>query len=204
MLGLPVSTEIRKPVPKTVIYEKFATELTGNRKKSFEKDISRILVVNEISSASVNIREGDEVKSIFAVFVEIKDKTYNEKNISLIARLFGQRLLIILHYNEEYQLAIYQTKILCSEWFKDGEKNLRLEGLTLDNVWQNLVSQVSGIYPQDDRTLDEQITLEGEKDKLQKQIDQLEVQTRREPQSKKKYEMHNRVIQYKKRLEDMK
>lgn len=203
MLGLPVTTEIRKPVPKTVIYEKFASELTGNRKKGFEKDISRIIVVNEISSASVNIREGEDVNSIFAVLIEIKDKAYNEKNISLIARLFGQRLLIVLHYEDEYQLAIYQTKILCSDWFADGEKSLRLEGLTLDNVWQNLVSQVSGIVPEKERTLDEQIALEGEKEKLQKQIDQLEAQTRREPQSKKKYDMHNRLLAYKKKLEEM-
>ncbi len=203
MLGLPVTTEIRKPVPKTVIYEKFAAELTGNRKKSFEKDISRILIVNEISSASVNIREGEDVKSIFAVLIEIRDKVYNEKNISLIARLFGQRLLIILHHENEYRLAIYQTKILCSDWFTEGERSLRLEGLTLDNVWQNLVSQVSGIVPENERTLDEQIAIEGEKDKLQKQIDQLEAQTRREPQSKKKYEMHNRLLEYKKKLEEM-
>lgn len=49
MFGLPASTEIRKPVPKTVIFEKFATELSGARKKSFDNDISRIFVINEIS-----------------------------------------------------------------------------------------------------------------------------------------------------------
>ncbi|MCR5796846.1 MAG: DUF4391 domain-containing protein, partial [Eubacterium sp.] len=182
MLGLPASTEIRKPVPKTVIYEKFATELTGNRKKSFEQDISRILVVNEISSASVNIREGEVVKAIFVVLVEIKNKEYNEKNISLIARLFGQKLLIILRHDEDYQLAIYQTKMLKSQCFGQGEIYLRLEGLTLDNVWQSFVSQVSGIYPEAERTLDEQIIIESDKEKIRKQIEQLEAQIKRENQ----------------------
>lgn len=203
MLGLPSGTEIKRQVPKTIIYERFPAEMVGNRKKSFEKDISKIVVVNEISSASVNIREGDEVKAIFAVLVEVKNKSYNEKNLSLISKIFGQRLLIILHYEEEYQLAIYQTKLLCSEWFAKGEKELRLEGLSLDGVWQSLVSQVSGIVPQNERTLDEEIALESERKKLRKQIEQLEVQARREQQSKKKYEIHNKVLEYKKKLEEM-
>ena len=112
MLGLPASTEIRKAVPKTIIYEKFPAELAGDRRKRFENDISRIVIVNEISEASVNIREGEEVKSIFAVLIELKDKDYNEKNLSLIARLFGQKLILILHSEDSYRLAIYQTKIL--------------------------------------------------------------------------------------------
>lgn len=203
MFGLPESTEIRKAVPKTIIYEKFPAELSGNRKKSFENDISRILVVNEISSASVNIREGDEVRAIFAVLIELKNKDYNEKNISLIAKLFGQRLLIIMHYQNEYQFAIYQTKLLCSEWFDDENRTVRLDGLTLDNVWQNLVSQISGIVPQYERTLDEQIALEDEKDKLIKQIEWLEAQVKREPQSKKKFELHEKILECKVKLEDM-
>ena len=203
MLGLPISTEIRKPVPKTVIYEKYAAELSGNQRKSFDSDISRILIVNEISTVSLNIREGEEVKSIFVVLVELKSKNYNEKNITLLSKLFGQKLLFVLHYGEEYQLAVYQTKILHSDWFAEGKRTLQLEGLNLDNVWRRLVSQVSGIVPESDRTLDEQIAVEGEKAKLKKEIERLEAQSRREPQSKKKYELHERILTYKKELEEM-
>lgn len=203
MFGLPVSTEIRKPVPKTVIYEKFATELTGNRKKSFENDISRILVVNEISSASVNIREGDEVKAIFTVLIELKNKDYDEKNIALVIKLFGQKLIIAMHFQDEYQLGIYQTRVLCSDWCSEKDMSLRLEGLDLDGVWKSLVSQISGIFPKKNRTLNEQIAVEGEREKLEKEIIKLESQARRETQSKKKYELHERLLAYKRRLEEM-
>lgn len=203
MFGLPASTEIRKPVPKTVIFEKFATELSGARKKSFDNDISRIFVINEISSVSVNIREGEEVKAIFMVLVELKNKDYDERNVALIAKLFGQKLIICLHYEEMYQLGIYQTKILYSDWISEIEMRLRLEGLDLDSVWKSLVSQVSGIIPEKNRSLDEQIVIESEKDKLEKEIVKLEAQARRESQSKKKYELHERLLAYKKRLEEM-
>lgn len=203
MFGLPASTEIRKPVPKTVIFEKFATELSGARKKSFDNDISRIFVINEISSVSVNIREGEEVKAIFMVLVELKNKDYDERNVALIAKLFGQKLIICLHYEEMYQFGIYQTKILYSDWISEKEMRLRLEGLDLDSVWKSLVSQVSGIIPEKNRSLDEQIVIEGEKDKLEKEIVKLESQARRESQSKKKYELHERLLAYKRRLEEM-
>lgn len=203
MFGLPVSTEIRKQVPKTVLYDKFAAELTGARKKSFENDISRILVVNEISSASVNIREGENIKSIFAVMIELKTKEYNEKNIVLITKLFQQSMLLILHHEEEYQLAIYQTKLLHSDWVHEPERVLKLEGLDLDTVWQNLVIQISGVVPEKYHTLDQQIEIESEKEKLKKQIVLLESQARKESQAKKKYEIHERLLAYKKRLEEL-
>ena len=82
--GLPSSTEIRKPVHKKLLYTKFSTELSGERRKQFDDDIGRIIVTNEISPVSVNIKEGEQVKSIFVLQVELKNKAYNERNIVLI------------------------------------------------------------------------------------------------------------------------
>ena len=47
------------------------------------------------------------------------------------------------------------------------------------------------------------INVEAEKEKLQKQITDLELKARKEVQSKKKFEMVQRIQQYKERLKDM-
>lgn len=107
--GLPSSTEIKKLVHKKLLYAKFPKELCGERRKQFDDDIGRIVVTNEISPVSVNIKEGEQVKSIFVLQVELKTKAYNERNIVLISKLFGQHLLIVLKYVDEVQLATYQT-----------------------------------------------------------------------------------------------
>lgn len=52
-------------------------------------------------------------------------------------------------------------------------------------------------------TLAEQINVEAEKEKLRKQIDDLELKARKEVQAKKKFEMVQRVNLYKERLKDM-
>ena len=201
--GLPSSTEIRKPVHKKILYAKFPSELSGDRRKQFDEDIGRIIVTNEISPVSVNIKEGEQVKSIFVLQIELKNKAYNERNIVLISKLFGQHLLIALKYADEVQLATYQTRLLHSEWMAEDEAGVKLTGLDLDAVWESLVTQVSGIVVSAENSLDEQIVIEQEKAKLLKQIEDLEKKVRKETQAKKKFEMFQRLKAYQKRLEEM-
>lgn len=201
--GLPSSTQIRKPVHKKILYAKFPAELSGDKRKQFDEDIGRIIITNEISPVSVNVKEGEQVKSIFVLQVELKNKTYNERNIVLISKLFGQHLLIALCYGDEVQLATYQTRLLHSEWMPAEDANVKLSGLDLDAVWESLVTQVSGIVVSDNNSLDEQIVIEQEKAKLMKQIEDLERKARKETQAKKKFEMFQRLKAYQKRLEEM-
>ena len=201
--GLPSSTEIRKPVHKKILYAKFPIELSGEKRKQFDDDIGRIIITNEISPVSVNIKEGEQVKSIFVLQVELKNKAYNERNIVLIAKLFGQHLLIVLKYADEVQFAIYQTRLLHSEWMEVDNACVKLSGLDLDAVWENLFTQISGIVVTDNHTLDEQIIIEQEKVKLLKQIEELDRKARKETQAKKKFEMFQRLKEYQKRLREM-
>ena len=203
MFDLPKTSEIRKPLHKKLIYEKYAAELSGNKKDRFDTDISRMIITNEISEVSVNIKATEEVSSIFVLQVELKTKEYDDKNIVMISKLFGQKLLIILHYENKYQLAIYETRLLKSDWKNEEEILLKLTGLDLGSVWDNFVTQVSGINVQDGNTLVEQINVEAEKEKLRKKIADLEIKARKEVQSKKKFEMVQRVNLYKERLKDM-
>lgn len=203
MFDLPKTSEIRKPLYKKLIYEKYAAELTGNKKDKFDADISRMVITNEISEASVNIKATEATSAIFVLQVELKRKEYDDKNIIMISKLFGQKLLIVLHYENIYQLAIYETRLLKSDWKNEEEISLKLNGLDLGSVWDNFVTQILGIDVQDGNTLVEQINVEAEKEKLRKQISDLELKAHKEVQSKKKFEMVQRINQYKERLKGM-
>ncbi len=203
MFDLPKSTEIRKPIHKKLIYQKFSTELNGDKKNRFDEDISKIIITNEISETSLNIRATEEVPAIFVVQIELKNKDYNDRNIILVSRLFGQKLLLGLHYENEYQLAIYETKLLKSDWKSEEDITLSMQGFDMKGVWDYLVTQVSGIAPEEGNTLSEQIGIETEKEKLRKQIADLENKARKETQSKKKFEMFQRIKEYQKKLEEM-
>ena len=203
MFELPKSTEIRKPIHKKLIYQKFSTELSGDKKSRFDEDISRIIITNEISENSINIKATEDVSAIFVVQIELKTRDYNDRNIILVSKLFGQNLLLVLHYEDEYQLAIYETKLLKSDWKAESDITLSMQGLDMKGVWDHLVTQVSGIAPEEGNTLSEQIGIEAEKEKLRKQIADLENKARKEAQSKEKFEMFQRVKEYQKKLEEM-
>lgn len=203
MFDLPKASEIRKPLHKKLIYERYATELSGNKRDRFDADISRMIITNEISEASVNIKATENIAAIFVIQIELKSREYDDKNIIMISKLFGQKLLIVLHYENKYQFAIYETRLLKSGWKNEEEISLKLNGLDLESVWNNFVIQVSGIDVQAGNTLTEQINVEAEKEKLRKQIADLELKARKEVQAKKKFEMVQRVNLYKERLKDM-
>lgn len=66
MLNLPEVTQLQKPLPKAQIYRKF--QLTNAQQTKFDADISRIDIVNEVSSRTIpSIQEGEKVKSFYEV-----------------------------------------------------------------------------------------------------------------------------------------
>lgn len=203
MFDLPKALDIRKPLHKKLIYEKFASEFSGNKRDRFDADISRIVITNEISEESVRIKATEKIPAIFVVQVELKRKEYDDKNIIMISKLFGQKLLIVLHYDNKYQLAIYETRLLKSDWKNEEEISLKLNGFDLGSGWDNFVTQVSGINAQAGNTLAEQINVEAEKEKLRKQIADLELKARKEVQSKKKFEMVQRLQQFRRKLKEI-
>lgn len=189
MLGFPLSTEINKPLPKTVVFAKFA--LTAKQREHFDADISRMTLVNVVSPHTVPaLAEGGEVKSFYVLSVQLKRKDYDAKNITLLARLIPQNILFILQCNDEYQLAVFQERLFVSAWSNLCETiPLPLQGLDLDKVWVNLVTHIGDFSLQGENTLKAQIQQDEAKAKLQKQIEVLEKKCRAERQPRRKQEL---------------
>ena len=189
MLGLPPSTELNKPLPKTAVFAKFA--LTAKQREHFDADISRMTLVNVVSPHTIPaLAEGGEVKSFYVLFVQLRRKDYDTKNLTMLAQLIPQHLLFILQCNDECQLAVFQERMFVSAWSGLCETMpLPLQGLDLDKAWANLVTHIGDFSLQGENTLKEQIQQNEAKAKLQKQIDVLEKKCRTEQQPRKKAEL---------------
>lgn len=201
MFNLPESTRIKKNIFKKLIYNRFQNELSGKKKQIFDQDISKITIINEISQQSINIDSTEEVNAIFVVKIELRRMNYNNQSLELITQLFGQHLLLAIQYNDKYRLAIYESKLLMSDWKNQEDINLTLSGLNLQKVWENLVTQVANIQIEKGNTLLEQIEIESQRQNLIKLIDSTERKARREAQAKKKFKLFKKAQQYKKELE---
>ena len=203
MFALSNTTEIKKAISKKLIYEKFKNKLTPNQKSKFDKEISKITLINEISERSIQIPKTDAVAGIFVIKVELKTKDYSESNIVLISKLIEQKLLIALKYEDQYQLCINETKLFKNQWSDEKGINLEIAGTNLEEVWERLVAQVGDIDIQDGNTLQEQIEIDDEKQKLEKLIQSTEKKAQREPQSKKKLQYYQQIREYEKQLEKL-
>jgi hypothetical protein len=200
MLGLPATTEVRRQLPKKALFAKF--DLKPAQRDSFDADVSRLDIVNWISSQTVPaIAEGNEVKEFYVVEVALKRKDFDEHNIALIAKLIPQRILFALHYEDEIQLAIFHTKLFTSGWIAEEEVTLPLKGLDLDAVWQHIVAAVGEVTVEQGHTLDEQIEVDEQRQKLLRQMAVLERQLRSTKQPRVKRELFAEIQALKAKLE---
>lgn len=191
MLGLPKSTEVNKQLSKKAIYNKFQLNTVARAK--IDVDISRITIVNEVSSERINIADGENIKSFFVICVLLKNKVFDPKNIATLSKLVPQNILFVLEYQDEVKLAINHTRLLQSQWMSKENASVELKGMNLDTVWENIVVQVGDVDIKEGKTLEEQIITDEQQEKLQKEIARLEKQARVEKQPKKKFELVSKI-----------
>lgn len=202
MLGLPRVTEVKRQLPKSAIYQKFAMSTAA--KDRFDADISRIDIVNEISPANTIFAAGSNVSSFFVLLVTLKRAEYDEKNLIMLSKFVDQNMLFILRFKDQGRLAVFRaSQLLQGPWAPVESLSMTLTGLELDTVWENLLIKVGGVKVESGRTLDEQIVADARRKKQEKEIARLEKLARAEKQPKKKFELHAKIQSYQKKLEGL-
>ena len=206
--NLPASTVLNKPLYKKAVFEKF--NLKTAERERFDADISRMTLVARVSPATVPaLAEGEEIKVFYVLQIIMKRKDYDVKNILLLQKLIPQKIIFALQYNpaplgEEgrglTQLCIFHTRLQQSEWMETDNATLTLQGLSIDDVWDNIVASIGNLDTTSEETLEEQIINREQREKLLRQIELLEKQCRTEKQTRKKYELHQEIVRLKKQI----
>lgn len=191
MLGLPKNTELNKQLPKKAIYAKFQMNTAARDK--IDSDIARIAIVNEVSPTRVNIASGEKVTGFYVLLVTLKKRDFDEKNIITLSKLIPQKMVMVLEYDNQAKLVVFHTKLMQSEWVEKEKLSLELKGLNLDTVWENIIVQIGGLTVEQGHSLDEQIIIDEQRNKLQKEIARLEKLARAEKQPKKKFEIVQQI-----------
>ena len=115
MLGLPLSTEVKRPLPKAQLYRRF--DWAPSQRESFDGDVARLDFVNWISPRTLPaIAEGTEIKEIFVIEVSLKSRDFDQKNVVLLAKSIPQRIIYFLRFEDEAMLVVYHTKLFCTPW----------------------------------------------------------------------------------------
>ena len=199
MFQLPPATGINKPLYKKAVFEKF--NLKAAERDRFDADISRMALVARVSSATVPaLTKGKDIEGFYVLQVALKRKDYDGKNILMLQKLIPQKMVFALQYEDKTQFCIFHTRLQQSEWIPTDEATISLQGLSLDDVWNNIVAEIGGLDAYAEQSIEEQIIHREQREKLLRQIESLEKQCRTEKQTRKKYELHQQLMKLKEEL----
>lgn len=217
MFGLPQSTEFNRRIPKQKFYENL--NVSPSLKRIFVEQVKNIYWRNKIASSTTNLAAGTNVMELEVFEVRLNSPVLDDSLLRQIDQEIPYHILFILEYQEKYQAWIgYKeattssssdsfkvTKYYHTEWLEEDRMVLKLEGLNMDVVYENYVRKIAGekiTSISDEESLKYSIIREETKNKLQKQIKQLEKKAYSERQPRKKYDLVQRIKKLQKELED--
>ena len=217
MIGLPKTTEFNKRIPKQKFYENM--DISPALKKVFVEQVKIIYWRNKIAASTTNLATGNDVTELEVFEVRLNSPVLDDGLLRQIDREIPYHILFLLEYQGKYQAWIGYKEAATSgnkafkvngyyhtEWLAEDELPLKLEGLSVDAVYENLVRQIAGDKLKSEATgesLKESVARDEQKQALQKQIDTLKAKIRKEKQLNKQMQMNNELKKLKKEWEEI-
>lgn len=217
MIGLPKTTEFNKRIPKQKFYENM--DVSPALKKVFVEQVKIIYWRNKIATSTTNLATGNDVTELEVFEVRLNSPVLDDGLLRQIDREIQYHILFLLEYQRKYQAWIGYKEAAASgnkafkvngyyhtEWLTEDELPLKLEGLSVDAVYENFVRQIAGDKLKSEtsgESLKESVARDEQKQALQKQIDTLKAKIRKEKQLNKQMQMNNELKKLKKELEEV-
>ena len=215
MIGLPKTTEFNKRIPKQKFYENI--DISPALKKIFFEQVRNIYWKNKIAASTTNLAAGNDVTEIEVFEVRLNSPVLDNGLLRQIDKEIPYHILFLLEYQGKYQAWIGYKEAAASgtnafkvngyyhtAWLPEDELPLKVEGLSVDKVYENFVRQIAGdtLKTADaGETLKESVARSEQKQQLEKQIATLQAKIRKEKQLNKQMQMNTELKKLKKELE---
>lgn len=206
MIDFPAATAVHRRLPKEAFYKHLP--LTTALKDKFVSDVDRITVENSLTKENLNLAADGEIQEILLLSISLKKQEFDARIVEAIARQNPHKLVFHLTFGDTSQLALYHGKLYRTAWMPEAEVALSAKGYSLDEIWAGLIEQIA---LQEERTqvpagrsIEERLALQEQILKLEKLIAKTEAAAWKEPQPKKRFELYQRVQEYKRTLEILK
>lgn len=217
MIGLPKTTEFNKRIPKQKFYENM--DISPALKKIFVEQVRIIYWKNKIAASTTNLAAGTDVTELEVFEFHLSNPELDDSLLRQIDKEIPYHILFLLEYQGKYQAWIGYKEAAATgnkafkvnayyhtEWLAEDELPLKLEGLSVDAVYENFVRQIAGDKLKTEaagESLKESVERDEQKQALQKQIATLQARIRKEKQLNKQMQMNTELKKLKKELEAM-
>ena len=201
MLNIPTSTEFNRRIPKQMFYENLT--ISPALKRAFVNQIKTIYWRNMIASATVNLAAGEKVTELEVFSIRLNQPSLDEAVLRQIDKQIPYHILFLLENEDTVQAwigykeassgenAFKVDRYYHTDWTTPDKLELRLEGLTMDAVYEGFVRQIAGDMLSDSaETLKESVERSKKKADLEKKFAALQTKIRREKQLNRQMEMN--------------
>lgn len=218
MIGLPKSTEFNRRIPKQKFYENISVSLT--LKRVFIEQIKVIYWRNKVTATTMNLAAGETVTELEVFEVKLNGQQLDESVLRQIDKEIPYHILFLLEYDGKYQAwtaykeaaafgsnAFKVGTYYHTDWLPETELPLKVEGLSVDKVYENFVRQIAGdaLRSEEGKTesLKESVERDNRRQELEKQVAALQTKVRREKQLNKQVQLNAELKKLKKELEEL-
>lgn len=212
MIVFPKSTLVGKPVPKTAFYRNL--EVNAKMKQRFVDNVESITWTAKLAPSTLSVTDGKTVHEITVFRMVLKKEEVPSDVLMLIDKQMPRHTVFLLQYEDKQCLYVnYKewhdaeqrqfdiVKTYQTAWVKDADMVLNIEGSTMDAVFSSFVRQIAeGLLDADTKDLHTAVMADKEREQLQKSINTLERQMLKEKQPRKRFEMHQRLVIMKAKL----
>lgn len=206
MLIFPSKVAVGRIMPKEAFYKRLT--LSNEIRERFVSDVKRIVMEYKLSPDTINVEKGTEVSEILVLSIDLKKQEIDYRIVENIARQNMHKLVFLLKFEDQGQLALYYSKLYKTRWMPLTDLQLDARGLNFDDVWEGFIEQIAlqeNVIPVDDNlSIPEKLKKQDTILKLQKEIEKLERRSRKEIQPKKRFELFTQLQGLKEKLTEEK
>lgn len=219
MIGLPKTTEFNKRIPKQKFYENI--DISPALKKIFVEQVKIIYWRNKIAASTTNLATGTDVTELEVFEVRLNSPVLDDSLLRQIDKEIPYHILFLLEYDGKYQAwTAYKEAAVTganafkvgtyyhTDWLPEDELPLKVEGLSVDKVYENFVRQIAGdaLRSEEGKTesLKGSVERDNRRQELEKQIAALQTKVRKEKQLNKQVQLNVELKKLKKELKVLK
>lgn len=216
MLGLPKSTEFDRRIPKQKFYENLT--VTPEIKRIFVEQIKAIYWRNKIAPTTLNLAEGKTVTEIEIFEIRLEEAKLDEAVLRQIDKEVPYHIIFLLEHGGKYQAWTAYKEAVSSgnnafkvgtyyhtDWMSEAELPIKIDGLDIDKVYENLVRQIAGAVLKSDKqeSLQDAVLRDEKRRELKKLIVNMQTKVRKEKQLNKQVQLNEELKRMKKELENL-
>ena len=212
LLKYPSSCLVGKVVPKTTFQRHLDT--STSMKRHFQDDVVSIIWLYKIAPTTLQVQGTDDMREIQIFLADLKDPTCPADLFTFIDKHMPQYIVFLLRYQQQYRLLInYKdwadtahthfniTQSFCSEWITSAQLSLPITGTGLPTIYEHFVRHIAGQQLiSDNSNLHNAVLSYQEQETLKKRLATLQAQIAKEMQPKRKFELHQQIVELQKKL----